>query len=172
MRAGATGPGRNSVAARRWLAQTCVMADAHPPADDLAAMLHAHDTQPRAGAEMTAARSVTADGPLLRGVFPWGGFVSYSSLDGVDDVDALIERTIAHFRDRTEVAQFEWKTRGHDAPADLPGRLVGPRFRGGGARDRDVGRGVPPGGGNGPAARREGAAGWRGRRPGVGRRAR
>lgn len=104
------------------------MPDAHPPADDLAAMLHAHDTQPRAGAEMTAARSVTADGPLLRGVFPWGGFVSYSSLDGVDDVDALIERTIAHFRDRTEVAQCEWKTRGHDAPADLPDRLVAHGF--------------------------------------------
>lgn len=104
------------------------MPDTVPPADDLAAMLHAHDTQLRARAEMTAARSVTADGPLLRGVFAWGGFVSYSSLEGVDDVDALIERTVAHFRDRTEVAQFEWKTRGHDAPADLPERLLAHGF--------------------------------------------
>lgn len=104
------------------------MPDTVPPADDLVAMLHAHDTQLRAGAEMTAARLVTTDGPLLRGVFPWGGFVTYSSLEGVDDVDALIEDTVAHFRDQTEVAQFEWKTRGHDDPADLPERLLAHGF--------------------------------------------
>ena len=28
-----------------------------------------------------------------------------------------------HFRDRTDVASFEWKTRGHDWPADLGERL-------------------------------------------------
>lgn len=97
-------------------------------ADDLATMLHAHDTQLRADAEMTGARSVTRDGPLLREVFSCGGFVSYASLEGVDDVDALIERAVAHFRDKTEVPQFEWKTRGHDAPADLGERLVAHGF--------------------------------------------
>ncbi|UUZ59090.1 GNAT family N-acetyltransferase [Nocardioides sp. B-3] len=31
---------------------------------------------------------------------------------------------MAHFRDETDVDELEWKTRGHDAPADLPERLV------------------------------------------------
>ena len=41
-------------------------------------------------------------------------------------LDALIERTIAYFRDETDVEDFEWKTRGHDAPADLAERLRRP----------------------------------------------
>ena len=31
---------------------------------------------------------------------------------------------MAHFRDGTDVAEAEWKTRGHDRPADLPARLA------------------------------------------------
>ena len=75
---------------------------------------------------MQRAVAVATDGPLHLGVFSEGrGFVSYRSLDGVDGtaLDALITRTITHYRDRTAVRAFEWKTRGHDAPADLPERL-------------------------------------------------
>jgi GNAT superfamily N-acetyltransferase len=39
----------------------------------------------------------------------------------VADVDALIARTVAFFAERGE--PFEWKTHGHDQPADLPDRL-------------------------------------------------
>ena len=39
-------------------------------------------------------------------------------------LDALIERTVAHYRDDTDVAAFEWKSRGHDRPSDLGERLV------------------------------------------------
>jgi hypothetical protein len=48
-------------------------------------------------------------------------FVGYRSLAGVQDVDALIARTVAFFEARGEV--FEWKAHGHDQPADLPDRL-------------------------------------------------
>ena len=48
---------------------------------------------------------VGRDGPLLRAVFDHGGFVSYRDLGGVEgaDLDDLIERTVAHFRDDTDV---------------------------------------------------------------------
>jgi len=61
------------------------------------------------------------DGPVLRCYGLHRGFVSYRSLDGVADVDALIARTVAFFAERGE--PFEWKTHGHDQPADLPDRL-------------------------------------------------
>ena len=49
---------------------------------------------------------VTEDGPLVRGVFSWGGFVSYRDLDGVDDLDALIARTVAYYRDDRVPAEY------------------------------------------------------------------
>lgn len=94
-------------------------------------LLIAYDEQLRGPGEMHRAIAVDTDGPLHRGVFSEGrGFVSYRSLDGIEGpaLDALIARTIAHYRDRTQVRAFEWKTRGHDAPADLPERLVGHGF--------------------------------------------
>jgi hypothetical protein len=42
------------------------------------------------------------------------------------EVDALIGRTIAHFQVAGQ--PFEWKTRSHDLPADLPERLVAAGF--------------------------------------------
>lgn len=89
-------------------------------------LLTAYDDQLRTDAEMARAREVVADGPLLCAVFDHGGFVSYRDLGGVDgaDLDALLERTVAHFRDDTDVDSFEWKSRGHDLPADLGDRLV------------------------------------------------
>ncbi len=89
-------------------------------------MLEAYDAQLRREAEVLTASEVTYDGPLVRGLFEYGGFVSYRDLDGFTGpaLDALIERTIAFFRDETDVDRFEWKTRGHDVPADLAERLV------------------------------------------------
>lgn len=92
--------------------------------EDVTALLRAYDDQLRSEGEVHGALWTTTDGPLVRAVFGWGGFTTYRSLAGVDDLDALIERTIAYFRDETDVRQFEWKTRGHDRPALLTDRLL------------------------------------------------
>lgn len=96
---------------------------------DLSRMLReAYDQQLRGANEMLGAQEVTQDGPLYRGVFKGRrGFVSYCALD-VDDIDALIARTVAHFASKPEITSCEWKTRGHDAPADLPQRLLAHGF--------------------------------------------
>lgn len=90
------------------------------------ALLAAYDDQLRTDAEMARAHDVQRAGPLLWGVFDHGGFVSYRDLGGLTGtaLDEAIERTVAHFRDDTDVESFEWKSRGHDAPADLGMRLV------------------------------------------------
>lgn len=94
-------------------------------------LLEAYDAQLRREAEVLTASEVSFDGPLVRGCFERGGFVSYRDLDGLtgDALDELIARTVAHFRDDTDVDEFEWKTRGHDAPADLAERLVAAGLR-------------------------------------------
>ena len=86
----------------------------------------AYDDQLRTDAEMARALEVERAGPLLWAVFDHGGFVSYRDLGGLDGdaLDDLIARTVAHFRDDTDVASFEWKSRGHDLPADLGERLL------------------------------------------------
>ncbi|HEV2797413.1 MAG TPA: hypothetical protein VGV65_07300 [Nocardioides sp.] len=91
-------------------------------------LLRAYDDQLRTDAEMTGALDVVRDGPLLWAVFDHGGFVSYRDLAGIagEELDGLIERTVAHYRDDTDVDSFEWKSRGHDLPADLGERLVAP----------------------------------------------
>jgi hypothetical protein len=98
---------------------------------EAAELLEAYDAQLRREAEVLTATEVTHDGPLVRGRFQHGGFVSYRDLDGLTGtaLDALIRRTIAYFRDETDVEDFEWKTRGHDAPADLRERLLAAGFR-------------------------------------------
>lgn len=89
-------------------------------------LLTAYDEQLRTDAEMARADAVLRHGPLHWAVFDHGGFVSYRDLGGLRgaDLDALIARTVAHFRDDTDVASFEWKSRGHDLPGDLGERLV------------------------------------------------
>jgi GNAT superfamily N-acetyltransferase len=91
--------------------------------DDL---LTAYDDQLRTDAEMAGALDVVSDGPLLWAVFDHGGFVSYRDLAGThgEALDGLIQRTVAHYRDDTDVDSFEWKSRGHDLPPDLGERLV------------------------------------------------
>lgn len=88
-------------------------------------LLAAYDEQLRREGEIGRADDVREHGPLLWAVFDHGGFVTYRDLGGAegDAVDALVEATVAHFRDDTDVASFEWKTRGHDLPADLGERL-------------------------------------------------
>ena len=83
----------------------------------------AYDEQLRLEAEVGRADEVVELGPLMLATFEHGGFVTYRSLEG-HDVDTLISGAIVHFRDRTDVASFEWKTRGHDLPEDLGQRLT------------------------------------------------
>jgi hypothetical protein len=90
--------------------------------------LAAYDEQLRGEAEVSGADSWDRSGPLYRAVSSRGGFVSYDNLDGVDDIDALIADTIAFFEAIPQVEEFEWKTRGHDHPADLGDRLEAAGF--------------------------------------------
>jgi GNAT superfamily N-acetyltransferase len=90
---------------------------------DAAALLAAYDAQLRGSAEVAGSLSWDREGPLWRAVSGAHGFVSYESLEGVDDVDALIADTVAFFEGIPEVVEFEWKTRGHDWPSDLGERL-------------------------------------------------
>jgi ribosomal protein S18 acetylase RimI-like enzyme len=96
---------------------------------DTSALLAAYDSQLRAREEEIAGATCEWDGPLLRfSGTAGGGFVEYRDLGGLEGeaLDALIARQIAFFAARGE--RFEWKTRGHDAPEDLPQRLVAAGF--------------------------------------------
>jgi len=96
-----------------------------------AALLQAYDAQLREGAELLSADRVDRLGPLWLGTFGHRGFVSYRSLGGVSGpaLDELIADTIAHFSADPHIKEFEWKTRGHDAPAELPQRLTTQGFQ-------------------------------------------
>ncbi len=91
--------------------------------EERAALLAAYDAQLRGVAEVQGAQSWDQSGPLWRALFNDGAFVSYESLEGVADVDALIAETVAYFAAIPRVKEFEWKTRGHDWPPDLDQRL-------------------------------------------------
>jgi GNAT superfamily N-acetyltransferase len=94
----------------------------------VAELLALYDAQLRGAAETAAGIESDRDGPLTRVYYPHTGFVSYRSLDGLDgaELETLIARQIACFAAREQ--QFEWKTRGHDRPADLPQRLLAAGF--------------------------------------------
>src|SRR3954452_2998644 len=94
----------------------------HPVPAERAALLAAYDAQLRGVAEVLGSVSWDRSGPLWRGLFSDGAFVSYESLESLGDVeavDALIGDTVAHFAALPQVKEFEWKTRGHDWPPDL-----------------------------------------------------
>ena len=91
--------------------------------DDAAALLAAYDAQLRGAAEVQGSRSWDRSGPLWRAKFGQSGFVSYETLEGVADVDALIAETVDFFAGDPAMEEFEWKTRGHDRPPDLGARL-------------------------------------------------
>ncbi len=97
--------------------------------DDLRVeMLRAYDRDLRGDAEVVGAARLTAMDPVLLAEFDdgGGGFVSYRSLEGLEGaaLDRLVADVVAFFRDRTDAERFEWKTRGHDAPADLADHLT------------------------------------------------
>jgi len=98
---------------------------------DPMALLAAYDSQLRAREEgnMPEGAMVDWDGPVrrVRGVYG-GGFLDYKDLAGMDgeELDAFIARQVAYFADKGE--RFEWKTRGHDLPYDLPKRLLAAGF--------------------------------------------
>lgn len=82
----------------------------------------AYDDQLREAPEMAGADEVDRDGPLWIGRFGDRGFVSYRDLGGLEgeELEALVARTVARFAADERVTSFEWKTRGHDAPPELP----------------------------------------------------
>jgi len=94
-----------------------------PLVDHRSVLLAAYDEQLRGVAEMQGAQSWDRDGSLYRALWERRGFVSYESLAGVEDLDDLIERTVAYFAGIGQVEEFEWKSRGHDHPADIDTRL-------------------------------------------------
>jgi GNAT superfamily N-acetyltransferase len=74
--------------------------------------------------------SVEEDPPVTRFLgFLGQGWVEYRDLGDVDEteLDALIARQIARFRERGE--RFEWKLHGHDRPSFLVERLLAAGFR-------------------------------------------
>ncbi|MGW4489559.1 GNAT family N-acetyltransferase [Amycolatopsis sp. NPDC004368] len=93
-------------------------------------LLAAYDTEVR-GAELTTAEPGTRllrDGPVARIVGARRGQVVGLPDLGVTGaaLAALIERQVRFFGARGEL--FEWKTRAHDRPAELPERLLAAGF--------------------------------------------
>jgi GNAT superfamily N-acetyltransferase len=97
---------------------------------DIAALLAAYDENTRAVIHepRPAGISYEWDGALLRTVGMHRGFVETPRDPGVRgaELDALIARQRDYFAARGEAV--EWKTRGHDLPADLTERLVAAGF--------------------------------------------
>jgi hypothetical protein len=93
-------------------------------------LLAAYDEQVRTslGGRLPAAWTISWDGPLMRVSGGFRGFVGYRDLAGLagTELDALIERTCAHFDARAEA--FEWKWHSHDRPGDLADRLLAHGF--------------------------------------------
>ncbi len=98
---------------------------------DAADLLARYDAQLRTVVPdpLPAGLRVERDGPLVRYVgYTNGGGIGYRDLDGIDGarLDELIARQIHVFAERGEA--FEWKSHGHDRPADLPDRLLAHGF--------------------------------------------
>jgi GNAT superfamily N-acetyltransferase len=97
---------------------------------DREALLVAYDSQVRAAEtpHLADGASTERDGPVIRIVGQYRGFVSGPVDLGVDgaDLDALIARQRDVFAARGEAV--EWKTRGHDRPADLTDHLLAAGF--------------------------------------------
>lgn len=101
-----------------------------PSPATVAALLKAHDEDLRTESELDRAADVVRIGPLWLGRFAERGFVTYRHLDdrAGPGLDSLIRAAIAHFCADPALVSFEWKTRGHDAPADLGDHLVAAGF--------------------------------------------
>lgn len=106
---------------KRGRGLSCVMNES-----EKSRLLAAYDAQCRDEAEVISADRYDRSGPLWRAKYGNRGFVTYRSLEGLDGqaLDDLIAQTVAFFTADPEIQSFEWKTRGHDLPADLPERLL------------------------------------------------
>ena len=93
-------------------------------------LLRVHDEQLRTAAELDGARDTGRIGPLWVGRFGPHGFISYRDLAGLrgNALDDLIAAALARFAGDPGIADVEWKTRGHDAPADLARHLLAAGF--------------------------------------------
>lgn len=114
--------------------------------ETVATLLTIYDNEVRK-AEVPDSMQITRMGPLLLTSSParGSGFVTYASLDEVLDpanptkagtaLEALIDQVVRHFASDPLIRSFEWKTRGHDNPADLLDRL---RAHGFNIQDRET----------------------------------
>ncbi|VXB13739.1 GNAT family N-acetyltransferase [Nocardioides sp. AX2bis] len=91
-------------------------------ADDLLAV---YDDRLRGEAEVASAGWSAPLGPLWLARYGQHGLVTYRTLDGLSAgaLDALVADVVARWAADPEVTAWEWKTRGHDGPADLTDRL-------------------------------------------------
>lgn len=90
------------------------------PHSEASALLALYDAQLRGVAEFDDAPEIVRCGPLYMASFALRrkGFISYESLESADPKQ-LIDAAIKHFSADTRLNKFEWKTRGHDSPANL-----------------------------------------------------
>jgi GNAT superfamily N-acetyltransferase len=97
---------------------------------DATELLAAYDSQMRPAefAQLDAGITAERDGPVVRVSGRRRGFISVPQDLGVDgpELDALIARQRDFFAARGEAV--EWKTRGHDQPADVTTRLSAAGF--------------------------------------------
>jgi GNAT superfamily N-acetyltransferase len=102
------------------------------PSAGAEALRAAYDAQLRARVPVPAPAGTTyePDGPVVRSYGPGTprGFIDHRDLGGLrgNELDAFIARQRDFFAARGE--PVEWKTRGHDEPADLPDRLRAAEF--------------------------------------------
>lgn len=97
---------------------------------DAAELLEVYDAQLRGGAEAHAALTVERHGPLWWTTYGDGGFVTYQSLAGFEDrLESLVAATRTHFDGHPDLAEVEWKTRGHDLAPGLDDVLRGHGFQ-------------------------------------------
>lgn len=91
-------------------------------------MLTRYDQQLRTISEVAEAPELTHIGPLWLATYPdrGRGFVTYADLPA--DPATLIDAAVNHFATDSRVAEFEWKTRGHDHVAGLLDLLVAAGF--------------------------------------------
>ncbi|MBP2330283.1 GNAT superfamily N-acetyltransferase [Kibdelosporangium banguiense] len=98
---------------------------------DAATLLAAYDDRlrPAEATNLEAGAWAESDGPIVRIVGKRRGFISAPRDLGVDgaELDALIARQRDFFAARRE--SVEWKTRSHDLPAGIPGRLLAAGFQ-------------------------------------------
>jgi ribosomal protein S18 acetylase RimI-like enzyme len=93
---------------------------------DIDAVIAAHDAQVRRSLVVPPGFVAEEVGRVVRVTAPPGSDSSYVEWSDIDEqtADAEIAAQIAHFAGR----EFEWKTYGHDTPADLGERLTAAGF--------------------------------------------